>query len=84
MWPAYFTLLLEGKKQYELRKKDRDFRQRDFLLLREWHPTGKAYTGRARLVQITSILASAPKWGLKRGFCILGIEAVADVVQPRK
>lgn len=80
-WCEYFNLVLEGKKQFELRRNDRDFRVGSYLLLREWHPTGKEYTGRALLVRIVMILSGVPNWGLKEGYCIMGIERVADVVK---
>ena len=82
-WPVYFTQLLSEKKMFELRKRDRDFRMGNYLLLREWHPTGKAYTKRAVLVQIVSILDANPKMGLARGYCILGIRLIAETVWPR-
>lgn len=37
----YFTLMLEGKKDFEIRKNDRDFHPGDFLSLQEYPYTGR-------------------------------------------
>jgi Domain of unknown function (DUF3850) len=44
-WPRYFRLLIAGKKHTEFRRYDRDFQPGDVLLLREYDPIEKAYTG---------------------------------------
>lgn len=45
-WPEYFQLVLDGKKTYELRIADFECRQGDILVLKEWDPEIKEYTGR--------------------------------------
>lgn len=45
-WPAYFQLVLDGKKTYELRVADFECKEGDILVLREWDPVTKKYTGR--------------------------------------
>ncbi len=44
--PQYFQAVVEGRKRYEVRKGDRDFRVGDFVLLHEWSPVLEVYTGR--------------------------------------
>lgn len=44
--PEYFQKILEGKKTYELRLADWECNPGDTLLLREWNPATKDYTGR--------------------------------------
>ena len=46
IWPEYFQAIADGKKKFELRLADFDVQKGDALLLREWDPEIKAYTGR--------------------------------------
>jgi ASC-1-like (ASCH) protein len=46
VWPEYFSAILSGKKKYELRLNDFEVREGDILLLEEWDPLTKKYTGR--------------------------------------
>ncbi len=45
-WPSFFNDLVRGYKTFEIRRNDREFHHGDALLLREWDPTKKIYTGR--------------------------------------
>lgn len=45
-WPPYFQDTVDGKKQYENRINDRDFKEGDILRLREWIPENEIYSGR--------------------------------------
>jgi ribosomal protein S17 len=47
VWPEYFENIVEGSKTYELRLADFECRPGDILVLREWDPKTKKYTGRA-------------------------------------
>lgn len=46
IWPDYFDLIQSGKKRFEFRLADFDLAQGDTLILREWDPKTKEYTGR--------------------------------------
>jgi len=46
VWPEYFQTILDGKKTFELRLNDFDIVDGDTLLLKEWDPKSKKYTGR--------------------------------------
>ncbi len=46
VWPKYFQAIFEGKKNYELRLADWECKEGDTLLLKEWDPKTKNYTGR--------------------------------------
>ena len=46
VWPEYFEKILEGKKRYELRLADFECKEGDILILKEWNPQQKKYTGR--------------------------------------
>ena len=55
VWPKYFQLILEGKKTYELRLADWTCEMGDILILKEWNPETKEYTGRIIEKQVTYI-----------------------------
>lgn len=44
--PEYFELVKSGKKRFELRLADFKVKQDDVLILKEWNPKTKKYTGR--------------------------------------
>ncbi|MDP3900826.1 MAG: DUF3850 domain-containing protein [bacterium] len=46
IWPEYFEAVASGKKKYELRLNDFDVQEGDMLILEEWNPQTKEYTGR--------------------------------------
>ncbi len=46
IWPEYFELISSGKKKFELRLHDFEINEGDMLVLEEWNPKNKSYTGR--------------------------------------
>lgn len=46
IWPEYFELVLSGKKKFEVRVADFEIKEGDTLVLEEWNPKTKEYTGR--------------------------------------
>lgn len=46
IWPEYFDLVSSGKKKFELRMNDFDVNEGDTIVLEEWDPKTKQYTGR--------------------------------------
>ena len=46
VWPEYFQKIIDGVKKYELRLADFECNPGDILVLREWNPKTKEYTGR--------------------------------------
>lgn len=46
VWPEYFQKILDGVKTYELRLADFECNPGDTLVLREWDPKTKEYSGR--------------------------------------
>lgn len=87
-WPEFFQALWDGDKTFELRKDDRPYVVGDLLVLREFDPNGVtvdpetqcespgAYTERSALRRITYVLRGidAERFGLRSGYCILGLE----------
>ena len=45
-WPELFELVMSGKKRFDLRLNDFNVKEGDTLLLQEWDPKTKQYTGR--------------------------------------
>lgn len=72
--PEYFAEIAEGKKTFELRKMDRPFKIGDSIHLQEWNPETETYTGEELKFNIGYILKDAEKMGLKKGYCIIGLE----------
>ena len=54
--PEHFNNVISGKKTFEVRKNDRDYKTGDLLALNEYDPEKKIYTGRSCLVYIDYIL----------------------------
>ncbi|PIN74354.1 hypothetical protein COV20_00325 [Candidatus Woesearchaeota archaeon CG10_big_fil_rev_8_21_14_0_10_45_16] len=46
IWPQYFEKVLSGDKTFEIRLADWECRPGETLILREWDPDTKQYTGR--------------------------------------
>ena len=46
VWPKYFQAIIDGKKNFELRLADWECNEGDTLVLKEWNPKTKIYTGR--------------------------------------
>lgn len=55
IWPEYFEAVVSGKKKYELRLNDFEVNEGDNLVLKEWNPKTKEYTGRTIEKKVTSI-----------------------------
>ena len=68
--PEYFDAIVEGRKTFEVRRRDRTYQVGDMLALNEW--TGEAYTGSSCLVHVTYVLDNENY--CKEGYVILGIK----------
>lgn len=55
IWPEYFEAIVSGKKRYELRLNDFEIKEGDVLVLEEWDPKIKNYTGRKIEKKVTYI-----------------------------
>jgi hypothetical protein len=64
-----FTAVIEGRKTFEFRRNDRDFRVGDDLVLQEYLPSEKRLTGRESLRSVGYIL-HGPAYGIPEGFCV--------------
>lgn len=69
--PGFFMALICDIKTFEVRKKDRDYKINDILILKEWSKY-KGYTGAVIERKISYILDNEDF--CKEGFVILGIK----------
>ena len=56
-WPEFFEAIIDGRKNFEVRRDDRGFQAGDHVYLREWDPShGGRYTGRRIRARIGYVL----------------------------
>lgn len=55
-WPELFELVESGKKRFDIRVADFDIKESDTLILEEWDPETKEYTGRTIKKRVGYIL----------------------------
>ena len=80
-----FEVLACGKKTFELRKNDRDYKVGDILILRETRYNGAEmalgnpleYTGREE-VRLVSHILLGPIYGLSDGWAILSLKHIKN------
>lgn len=70
-----FQAVLDGVKNFEFRKNDRDYKVGDVLFLREID-FDKQYTGRNSMVQVTFILYDK-SYGVPDGYCVMSIKPIS-------
>lgn len=73
IFPEFFEAVTSGRKQFEIRKNDREFKVGDQLTLREW--TGEKYTGDSYKAEITYITDYAQQ----NGYVVLGIRGMEEM-----
>lgn len=54
-WPEHFEVVLSGKKKCEFRLNDFEVGEGDILVLQEWDPKTKQYTGREVEKKVTYV-----------------------------
>lgn len=55
-WPEFFQKILDGKKTFDVRLADFECGLGDTLVLREWDPETKQYTGRTLEKNVAYVL----------------------------
>lgn len=68
--PEYFEAVTSGRKKFEIRKNDRDYKVGDLLYLREWN--GENFTGDSYKAEVTYITDYAQK----DGYVVMGIKVL--------
>ena len=64
IWPRYYEDIVSGKKKYDWRLNDFEINEGDTLVLEEWDPETKEYTGRNVEKKVTYV----GKFDLKNTF----------------
>ena len=72
VWPEYFQALNDLKKNFEVRKNDRDYRVGDCLILQEWDPVTELYSGDWIEAEVSYILHGG-QFGIAEGYCVMAM-----------
>ncbi len=70
--PEYFEAVTSGRKRFEIRKNDRDYKVGDLLYLREWN--ADEFTGDSYKAEVTYIT----DYEQKNGYVVMGIEGLEE------
>jgi ribosomal protein S17 len=60
IWPEFFEKIKNSEKRFEIRLADFDIKEGDILVLREWDPNTKEFTGREIEKEVKSIIITNP------------------------
>lgn len=81
IWPVYFEEVLSGEKTFEYRLADFACKPGDTLILEEYNPETKTYTGRSITKKVGYVLNSkeipkfhSDKENVKFGFMIISLK----------
>ncbi len=80
IWPEFFEQVQSGKKNFEVRLNDAPLQEGDVLVLNEWNPETKEYTGRVVEKVVSYVLRTKDLafWSQedvsKHGLQILGLQ----------
>ncbi|MFA6273009.1 MAG: DUF3850 domain-containing protein [Candidatus Paceibacterota bacterium] len=78
IWPEYFEAVASGKKKFELRLNDFEIKEGDILVLEEWNPKTKKYTGRKMKKKVTYVLKfKLDDFGQKEEIEKLGLQIIS-------
>lgn len=72
--PEYYDEIIQGKKSFEIRKNDRDFKEEDTVILKEF--TDGNYTGRY-IKAIIGYIFHGGSYGLEKGYCVFSMRVYA-------
>ena len=70
--PEFFAAVCEGKKTFEIRFNDREYKAGEVLHLREWY--GNEYTGRELVARVKYLLEGGV--GLAHNYVIMSIKVI--------
>lgn len=68
-WPIYFLALVKGTKTFEIRENDRGFSVGDTLVLKEYDPDTRVYSGR----EVRRVVTYMTSMHQKYGFVVMGL-----------
>lgn len=68
--PKYYDEIIQGKKDFEIRENDRDFKEEDIVILKEFIDGN--YTGKY-IKAIIDYIFHGGSYGLKKGYCVFSM-----------
>ena len=74
-WPFPFEDMKAGRKPFEYRKNDRDYRVDDILLLEKFEPNDGRFMGEFLYRRVIYVLPGGT-FGVPEGYCVMGVEPV--------
>lgn len=69
-WPEFYQEVKSGRKGFEVRKNNRDFREGDTIVLQEWDKDTEQYSGDESTFDISYVLYG-PGFGIEKGYCVM-------------
>ena len=75
-WSPWFEDIRDGRTDYTVRNKDRDFREGDFVILRKWDPEGGGWGDEYLVRRVGPRCVPSPFQALRSGFQIVQLRAV--------
>lgn len=75
--PEYYKAQVAEIKNFEIRKNDRGYQVGDWILLKEYNPEIKKFTGRKVTVEVTYIT----NYQQKDGYVVLGTKYIKEWVK---
>lgn len=81
-WPFPFEDVAAGRKPFEYRAFDRDFRVGDTLALEKYDPHSKTYCGVCIDREVTYVLPGGT-FGVPDGYCVLGLKEIRHPLDQR-
>lgn len=72
--PSFFMDVMLGIKKFEIRLNDRNFQERDYVVLKEWNPETQKYTGRQTMRIVSEVFENLP--GLQPNYVVLQLKRV--------
>lgn len=78
IWPEFYKAVIEGHKRYEIRETaDRNFAVGDYLILQEFDPDTRDYSGEMHTVEVLYI-TDGGNWGIPIDLCIMSIKSLFE------
>lgn len=77
-WPEQFADVKYGSKRFEIRKNDRNYHVGDILLLKEYDPETKLYSGNSCKVEVTFCMTTFPCKLVEEGSAVMSIKLLGD------
>ncbi len=84
--PPYFQDLEDGRKTFDIRGKDREFHVGQVLLMREWDPKTRDYTGRVSPYRVVYVVNGhdLEEFGIKLEGWALGLKRIQTTTDQQR